>query len=66
MIVSLVCKDELHVYEAAQRGKYICLTSLCLLNQSANQYDETSHLEQTKLSSGFEENGLILRDLKKL
>lgn len=35
-IVSLVCNEILHVFEAPQKGAYVCLTSLCMLSQTAD------------------------------
>jgi hypothetical protein len=65
-IVSLVCAGSLHVFEVAERGTYICLTSLCLLNQTPDHSDDTGSIEQTTLSNRLEEQGLLLQDLSKL
>ena len=65
-IVSLVCSGELHIYKTEGRGTYICLTSLCLLRQSANHGDEETSFERTKLSTGLEEQELLIGDLRKL
>ena len=35
-IVSLVCSNDLHVFNAPLKGAYVCLTSLCLMSQTTN------------------------------
>ena len=63
-IVSLVCSGDLHVFETARRGTYICLASLCHMEQSSNCSEDG--YEYTELSSGFDEEGLVLSELKEL
>ncbi|NNE67284.1 MAG: hypothetical protein HKN33_12025 [Pyrinomonadaceae bacterium] len=65
-IVSLVCAGDLHVFKTVKRGTYVCLASLCLLNQTSNYPEDAGGHEYTKLSPGMEESGFLLEDLKKL
>ena len=65
-IVSLVYTGQLHIFEAPKKGAYVCLTSLCMLQQTpdADESDmKTVHKELSDikdrellfLETGFED-----------